>query len=89
MKSVYRFGGMPNNFGVSVPMGAVTLNATVSKGDYRDSGAAKVDVSGYHLGATYALSKRTTAYTFLGEGKNKAASEGKQSTFAVGLRHTF
>lgn len=79
-----------NNFGVSVPVGAVTLNATVSNGDYKDSGAAKVDVSGYQVGATYALSKRTTAYTFLGQGKDKTATNaGKQDTFALGLRHTF
>ena len=79
-----------NNFGVSVPVGAVTLNATVSNGDYKDSGAASVDVSGYQLGATYALSKRTTAYTFLGQGKDKTATNaGKQETFAVGIRHTF
>lgn len=78
------------NFGVSVPVGAVTLNATVSNGDYRDSGAASVDVSGYQVGATYALSKRTTAYTFLGQGKDKTATNaGKQDTFALGLRHTF
>ena len=79
-----------NNFGVSVPMGALTLAATVSNGDYKDSGAAKVDVSGYQVGATYALSKRTTAYTFAGQAKDKTASNaGKQETFAVGVRHTF
>ncbi len=79
-----------NNFGVSVPMGALTLNATVSNGEYKDSGAAKVDVSGYQLGATYAMSKRTTLYTFAGQGKDKTASNaGKQDSFAVGVRHTF
>jgi predicted porin len=79
-----------NNFGVSVPMGALTLAATVSNGDYVDSGAAKVDVSGYQLGATYALSKRTNLYTFAGQSKDKTATNaGKAETFAVGVRHTF
>lgn len=78
-----------NNFGVSVPMGAATLNATVSNGKYTDSGAASVKTSGYQIGANYSLSKRTTAYALLGQGKNKAATATKHDTFAVGIRHTF
>jgi predicted porin len=77
------------NFAVTVPMGAITLTATASNGDYKDSGAAKVDVSGYMLGASYAFSKRTNAYAFVGEAKNKAATAGKHETMAVGLRHSF
>lgn len=78
-----------NNFGVSVPMGAVTLNATASTGKYTDSGAASVKTSGYQVGANYALSKRTTAYALLGQGKDKAATAAKHETVAVGIRHTF
>lgn len=78
-----------NNYGVSAPVGAVTLNATVSNGKYIDSGAAAVKTSGYQVGANYSLSKRTTAYALLGQGKNKAASASKHDTFAVGVRHTF
>jgi predicted porin len=77
------------NFGVSAPMGAVTLNATVSNGKYIDSGAAAVKTSGYQVGANYSLSKRTTAYALMGQGKNKAATATKHDTFAVGVRHTF
>lgn len=77
------------NFGVSAPLGAVTLNATVSNGKYIDSGAASVKTSGYQVGANYSLSKRTTAYALMGQGKNKAATETKHDTFAVGVRHTF
>lgn len=78
-----------SNFGVSVPMGAVTLNATASNAKYKDGAAAAVKASGYQLGATYALSKRTTAYGLLGEGKNKAVAATKANSFAVGIRHMF
>lgn len=78
-----------NNFGLSAPMGAVTLNGTVSNGKYIDSGAASVKTSGYQLGANYSLSKRTTAYALMGQGKNKAATATKHDTLAVGVRHTF
>lgn len=77
------------NFGVSAPLGAVTLNATVSNGKYIDGGAAAVKTSGYQVGANYSLSKRTTAYALMGQGKNKAATATKHDTFAVGVRHTF
>ncbi len=77
------------NFGVSAPVGAVTLNATVSNGKYIDGGAAAVKTSGYQVGANYSLSKRTTAYALMGQGKNKAATATKHDTFAVGVRHTF
>ena len=77
------------NFGVSVPMGAVTLNATASNGKYVDGGAASVKTSGFQAGANYSLSKRTTAYALLGTGKNKATTETKHDTFAIGVRHTF
>jgi predicted porin len=78
-----------SNFGVSVPMGAITLNATVSNGKYIDSGAASVKTNGYQVGANYSLSKRTTAYALMGQGKNKAATATKHDTFAMGVRHTF
>jgi predicted porin len=78
-----------SNFGVSVPMGAITLNATVSNGKYIDSGAASVKTNGYQVGANYSLSKRTTAYVLMGEGKNKATTATKHETFAMGVRHTF
>jgi predicted porin len=77
------------NFGVSAPVGAVTLNATVSSGKYIDSGAASVKTNGVQVGANYSLSKRTTAYALMGQGKNKAATATKHDTFAVGVRHTF
>jgi len=94
-----------NNFGVSVPMGALTLNGSFSNGKITDAASTALTDStaatasatgkgtGYMLGASYALSKRTNAYAFLGEAKSKPtgapASNGKHSTMAMGLRHTF
>ncbi len=82
-----------NNFGVSVPMGALTLNASFSNGKLTGDGTTFGKTNGYMLGASYALSKRTNAYAFLGEAKGKLTDEptmnGKHSTMAMGLRHTF
>ncbi len=82
-----------NNFGVTVPMGALTLAASLSNGKITDTGTTFGKGTGYQLGASYALSKRTNAYAFLGEAKSKptgnAAANGKHSTMAAGLRHTF
>jgi len=79
-----------NNIGLRVPLGAITANASVSTGKYTDSGAASVKLSGYVLGANYALSKRTAVYTFVGETKDKLTTNaGKRSTFAIGVGHNF
>lgn len=77
-----------NNVGVSVPFGAVTLNGTISNGSYT-TGVTNTNISGYQVGANYALSKRTTAYTLIGQGKDEATTESKAQSFAVGVRHTF
>lgn len=82
-----------SNFGVSVPMGALTLNASVSNAKMTDTGTTIGKANGFMLGASYALSKRTNAYAFLGEAEYKPtgapANNGKHSTMAMGLRHTF
>jgi predicted porin len=54
----------------------------------------RADISGYQLGATYAFSKRTTAYAIYGtqDVKGKSAANGTKissSGYALGLRHTF
>jgi predicted porin len=54
----------------------------------------RADISGYQLGATYAFSKRTTAYAIYGtqDVKGKAAASGAKISsegYALGLRHTF
>ncbi|WP_167394389.1 porin [Limnohabitans parvus] len=84
------------NFGVAVPMGALTLMAAV--GNNKGSMAGEpVTAKGTDMavGATYALSKRTTAYFKTGTyNKYKASDVGgseevKTTRTSVGLRHLF
>ncbi len=77
-----------NSVGVSVPMGAWTLNATTDSGKQINSGAASEKLSAYQLSAYYALSKRTNLYAITGQVKNKATT-AKDSQYAIGLRHQF
>jgi predicted porin len=82
--------------GVAVPMGAITLNASVYTGTNDKTTATNDDVklSGYQLSARYAFSKRTSAYAVMGEAKSKAdgTNTAKPYSFtsnAIGLVHTF
>ncbi len=74
--------------GVSVPLGALTLNATTDRGEIVDSGSAVRKITAYQLSAYYALSKRTNLYAITGELKNKTTS-AKDNQYVIGLRHTF
>jgi len=82
--------------GVSVPVGALALNASVLTGTYTPvEGAAEGKLSGMQLGVNYNLSKRTMAYGVYGQDKFTditEASMNKQvsrSNFGIGVRHTF
>jgi predicted porin len=85
------------NLGVSVPMGAVTLMAAVGNNKASiagDTGTAKGN--DFAIGASYALSKRTTAYVKTGTyNKYKVSYTGgdsdevKTNRTSIGLRHTF
>ncbi len=84
------------NFGVSVPMGAVTLMAAYGRNNNSDvtAGVAeKRSGNDFVVGATYALSKRTTAYFKTGTyNKWKAGTTlpgTKTNRTSVGLRHVF
>jgi predicted porin len=74
--------------GVSVPMGAFTLAATIDRGDYTDSGAAKAKFNGYLVSAFYALSKRTSLYAFAG-GVDQKSSDREEKIYAAGVKHSF
>jgi hypothetical protein len=74
--------------GVSVPMGATTLSATMDNGSMTDSGATSVDINAYQLSAYYALSKRTNLYAIAGSVKNKGTT-AKDNQYALGVRHLF
>jgi predicted porin len=74
--------------GVSVPMGALTLGASISNGSTKSATAAnQVDLSGNQFGGFYALSKRTTVYALFGNAKIDGGK--KNSSSSIGLRHTF
>jgi len=77
--------------GVRVPFGATTLIASYSDGKMKATGAADYDVSGYHLGVDYALSKRTKLYAQYGdsEAKQSGGNSVKIDGFGFGVYHNF
>jgi len=88
-----------NNFGVSVPFGALALNASVGNGAVSTGSNGTADLSAYQLGLNYSLSKRTTVYGLYGSTTAKttgltglgatATADYKVNTTSIGLRHTF
>jgi predicted porin len=84
-------------YGVTVPMGAITLRASAYSGKDSATAAAtdNIKLSGHQVSVTYALSKRTFVYAYMGEGKTKrdgAASTvavAKTTSTRVGLSHSF
>jgi predicted porin len=79
-------------FGVNVPFGAVALSAGFASSKTEVGSATTGKASGFGLGATYTLSKRTRAYVGYRavEVKNAAGSKTKDETlYAVGVRHDF
>jgi GBP family porin len=78
--------------GLSIPMGAATIYATAYDADDKDNGttANKIDLTGYQVGALYALSKRTGLYAVVGQDKLKTATAtGKIDGTVIGVRHSF
>jgi predicted porin len=85
------------NVGVAVPMGALTLMAAVGSNKASMAGEKETAKGNdFAIGATYALSKRTTAYVKAGTyNKYKVSYTGgdsdtvKTNRTSIGLRHTF
>jgi len=84
--------------GVAAPVGKWTLHALVSEGNQnmvvtKGTAAVKRDLSGYNLGARYALSKRTFGYAAYGEtkldGTSGTTDQFKTQQTTVGLVHSF
>lgn len=73
-------------YGISVPVGAITLKASMSNATAKEETTTKYD--GYQLGANYALSKRTSAYFLLGNLKDKSDSSTLNQT-SLGFVHNF
>ncbi len=87
-----------NFIGVQVPMGAVTLFASMYDGQDKNTGVEgtlateKRDLSGNQLAVRYALSKRTFAYAVTGKNEDKGGTAGnnyKKTETAIGLSHSF
>lgn len=79
--------------GVTVPMGAFKFSAGFASGEVETNAGAKVsDKTEFGLGATYSLSKRTTAYvgykTSKTEGPTGVKTAGTR-LYAAGVRHDF
>jgi predicted porin len=78
--------------GVSIPFGKTTLNLSAFDGENKATTTTKNDISGYQVGALYALSKRTTAYVVYGESKDEqqgATTKTEVEQFGFGVRHAF
>jgi predicted porin len=85
-----------HKFGVKAPFGKTTAFAIYSTGDQKvldgTANAAKFDLDGIQVGASYALSPRTDVYAIYGTQKmdNVASSNDlKDKQYAVGVRHSF
>ena len=80
-------------YGISVPFGAVTVNLSASNETDTLGTATAAKFAGSQLGASYALSKRTSVYFLNGSYKQtsgataQAADSAKQTSF--GVSHSF
>lgn len=83
------------NLGVTVPMGAITLMGAVGRNTFQDVvasvAAPKEKGTDFVLGATYALSKRTSAYAKMGTYNKFSVGDFSEKTTrtSLGMRHTF
>ncbi len=85
-----------NSIGVRVPLGVLTIDFSAYTGT--NDGAAALnderDLSGNQVFATYALSKRTTAYFATGKNENKIKTSANADDVdfkqtSIGIVHTF
>jgi predicted porin len=86
--------GDDNEFtvGVNVPLGAFNVSAGYAAGKTERAGATVAKASGFGLGATYALSKRTRLYGGFRSNQVKNGAGVKTADarlFALGVRHDF
>jgi len=87
--------GKVTALGITVPMGAITLTASIYDGqEDRAAGTADDrDLEGYQLTARYALSKRTFFYLATGQNESNNKTTGTDAAVRtqtnVGLVHSF
>lgn len=81
------------SFGADFPLTSqLTLGAGVARSNKKLAGADDGDKTAFGIAATYALSKRTTAYAGVTSAKGEDAAGVKNSEYrlyGVGVRHTF
>lgn len=82
-----------NNFGVSVPMGALTLNAGLSDGKAKlTDSTVKADMSATQFSLWYAMNKETMVYAVYGVESIKHptfTTKSDDKTMLVGIRYKF
>jgi len=78
--------------GVSVPFGAFDLSAGIATSETKSNGTKVREGSGFSLGGTYALSKRTRVYAAYLDGDTENAAGTtvtERKLYSVGVAHTF
>jgi predicted porin len=78
--------------GARFPMGALTPYVAVASGSHKSEGEKFAKSSGFQIGTTYDLSKRTYVYLAAGQDKVKAVNVNanvKRSSYAAGVVHSF
>ncbi|MFM8624341.1 MAG: porin [Betaproteobacteria bacterium] len=83
-------------YSIAVPMGALTLSLHGVQAETKTAGAKTADVKGWAVGAKYDLSKRTYAYAWNGQDKDRLGSAtstssliAKRTRTMVGVGHAF
>ncbi len=85
-----------NSVGVQIPLGAITLNASMYDGEDKMTSLSTDDrdLKGYQASIRYALSKRTFVYAVTGQNKDSLSSgtstnNWKNSETKLGMVHSF
>lgn len=78
-------------FGLSVPLGAVTLIGQAGDATSKVKGGVRTNLDSYQVGALYSFSKRTTGYALVGSltSKAKGSKATESDQVAIGVRHDF
>ena len=77
-------------FGVSAPFGATTVYFGYAQSKNENANGSTFEKrAGFDLAATYALSKRTTAYAGYKTYEIKDVADREVKAFGVGVKHTF
>ncbi len=77
-----------STFGLTVPLGAVSVGIAASQASYRDADGDSITLNGTRLLAKYAFSKRTNAYIQWGTTK-ASNNNGSATGNGIGLTHSF